>query len=139
MNVRSLRPMRLLLVGDVGDGYAEELAAAADPIQIDVTTVAADDDVHVAARRAHADAVVFDAGAEPRSVAVAASAFAGRHPRTIVAMVATGVDDRNDGAVLVSHRWRAPELLLDRLTQMYLAASRSRLVADEAFSRMNVR
>jgi DNA-binding response OmpR family regulator len=130
--VRQLRPMRVLLATDEAT-YADDVYAAADELGVDVTAMSTENDIETTALRIGANVVVFDAGDDFAPTARAAAAFAAVHPDVVVCVVATGVDDHlNDGragAVLVVHRWRSPERLLDRLSSAYLglrAATESR-------------
>jgi hypothetical protein len=119
----TVRPMRILLATDE-ESYADDVFAAADALGVDVTAAAPDSDIETTVRRVGANVVVFDAGDDFAPTVRAVSDFAGVHPHIVVCVVATGVDDHlNDGRaghVLVVHRWRSPERLLDRLSRAYV-------------------
>lgn len=106
--------MQVLLVSE-DEGYADDLAAAADAAGVEVTVLDGERRVSAAARRIGADAVVFDAEDAFPVVAGEARAFAVLHPDLVVGVVATGVEDGDGGGLVVRHRWRAPERLLDAL------------------------
>jgi hypothetical protein len=108
--------MRVLLVTDDA-GYGDEVAAAGDAVGIDVTVLAGECNVAATMRRAGADTVVFDAQDESGALTGRAGAFAAAHPRAVVAVVATGVDDGWQKNVLVLHRWRCADRLLDKLSE----------------------
>ena len=105
--------MQVLLVS-ADEGYASDIVAAADTVGMDITVVDANRRVAAFALRIGAEAVVFDAEDEFAAVAGRARAFALRHPDVVVGIVAKGVPDRYRD-LLVQHRWRAPERLLDAL------------------------
>jgi hypothetical protein len=119
----AVRPMRILLATDEAS-YADDVYAVADELGVDVTAMSTENDIEAAARRIGANVVVFDAGDDFAPTARAAAAFAAVHPDIVVGVLATGVDDHlNDGRagpVLVVHRWRSPERLLDKLSGAYL-------------------
>lgn len=115
--------MRVLLATDEAS-YADAIYTAADELDIDVTAMSTESDIGASARRIGANVVVFDGGDDFVATLHAASDFAGLRPDIVVCVIATGVDDHlNDGragSVLVAHRWRSPERLLDRLSREYL-------------------
>ena len=114
--------MRILLATDE-ESFADDVFAAADAIGVDVTAAAPDSDIETTVRRVRANVVVFDAGGDFAPTVRAAADFADVHPDIVACVVATGVDDHlNDGRadhVLVVHRWRSPERLLDKLSRAY--------------------
>jgi len=114
-----MSPLHILLVSDEDDGYADDLEAAADAADVELTAIPAGRDVGLAAWRAQADVIVFDGGDEPARAERDATAFAHEHPHTVVAFVATGVDDLQVGNYLVSHRWRAAERLVEQVTRLH--------------------
>jgi hypothetical protein len=97
--------------------------AAADELGVDVTAMSTESDIEASVRRIGANVVVFDGGDDFAPTARTAAVFAADHPHIVVCAIATGVDDHlNDGwagPVLVVHRWRSPERLLDRLSHAY--------------------
>jgi hypothetical protein len=107
--------MRVLLVTD-DEGYGDDVAAAGDAVGVDVTVLAGDCNLEATARRAGANTVVFDAQDEAGALTGRAGTFAAAHPRTVVGVVATGVDDGWKDDVLVIHRWQCADRLLDRLS-----------------------
>jgi len=110
--------MCVLLVTDDA-GYGDEVAAAGDAVGIDVIVLAGDCNVAATMRRAGANAVVFDAQGEVGAVTGRARTFAAAHPGAVVGLVATGVDDGWQENVLVVHRWRCADRLLDKLSNVY--------------------
>ena len=107
--------MRVVLVTDDA-GYGVEVAAAGDAVGIDVTVLAGECNVAATMRRAGANAVVFDAQDEVDGLADRAGTFAAAHPSAVVGVVGTGVEDGWKDNVLVVHRWRCADRLLDQLT-----------------------
>ena len=83
---------------------------------IDVTVLAGECNVAATMRRAGANAVVFDAQDEVDGLADRAGTFAAAHPSAVVGVVGTGVEDGWKDNVLVVHRWRCADRLLDQLT-----------------------
>lgn len=122
MKRRPLPPMRILLATDEAS-YADAIYTVADELGLDVTAMSTERDIGASARRIGANVVVFDAGDDFAPTARTAAVFAEVHPDVLVCVAATGVDDHlNDGRsgpVLVVHRWRSPERLLDRLSSAY--------------------
>jgi hypothetical protein len=112
------RSMRVVLVTDDA-GYGDEVAAAGDVVGIDVTVLAGECNVSATMRRAGASAVVFDAQDEVGALSDRAGAFASAHPRAVVGVVGTGVEDGWKGNVLVVHRWRCADRLLDTLATVH--------------------
>jgi hypothetical protein len=112
------RSILVLLVTD-DEGYGDDVAAAGDAAGVDVTVLAGDCNLETTVRRADANAVVFDAQDEFAAVADRAESFALAHPDVVVGVVATGVDDGWTENVLVVHRWRCADRLLDQLSHVY--------------------
>ena len=110
--------MRVLLVTDDA-GYGNEVADAGDAVGIDVVVLAGDSNVAATMRRVGSKAVVFDAQDEVGALIGRAGIFATAHPRTVVGVVATGVDDGWQENVLVIHRWHCADRLLDKLSDVY--------------------
>lgn len=110
--------MRVLLVTDDA-GYGDEVAATGDAVGIAVTVLAGECNVGATMRRAGANAVVFDAQDEVGAVSGRAGTFAAAHPGPVVGLVATGVDEGWQENILVVHRWRCADRLLDKLSDAY--------------------
>jgi hypothetical protein len=107
--------MRVVLVTDDA-GYGEEVAAAGDAVGIDVIVLAGECKVASTMRRVGANTVVFDAQDEVGALAGRAGTFASTHPRAVVGVVGTGVEDGWQDNVLVIHRWWCADRLLDKLS-----------------------
>jgi len=116
--------IRILLATDEAS-FADAIYGVADELGLDVTAMSTESDIGASARRIGANVVVFDAGDDFAPTAREAAVFAEAHPGVLVCVTATGVDDHLSdgwaGPVLVVHRWRSPERLLDRLSRAYLA------------------
>jgi hypothetical protein len=110
--------MRVLLVTDDA-GYGDEVAAAGDAAGIDVVVLAGESNLAATMRRVGANAVVFDAQDEVDALAGRARTFAATHPGAVVGVVATGVDEGWQDKVLVVHRWRCVDRLLDKLSTVH--------------------
>jgi hypothetical protein len=123
--------MRVLLVTDDA-GYGDEVAAAGDAVGIDVTVLAGECNVAATMQRAGANTVLFDAQDEVDALTDRAGTFAVAHPRAVVGVVATGVDDGWQGNVLVIHRWRCADRLLEKLSNVHAGMN----VAHGAHSRV---
>jgi hypothetical protein len=107
--------MRILLLTDEA-GFADDVVAASAAMGVGVTVAHADSETETTARTVGADVVAFDAGNRFGSNVRMAQAFAARHPRVVVAVLATGVDDYEAGNFLLVHRWNCAERLLDTLS-----------------------
>ena len=118
-NVRSIRPLRVLLVS-TDARFAEDLVAAAGDAGVGVSVVDPAGDLHAKLAEHEADVVVLDTVASVSRAARAGFVLAAEHPRVAIVLAGDGtLQGRVSGLSLVD-KWSSPERVLAELERAYL-------------------
>jgi len=118
-NVRSLRPMRVLLVTD-DDRLAYRATTAAALQGLPLACASRVDDLEAASELHDANVVALDARTALGRAARSATTFATLHPRIAVVLVGRVPPARGLAGVRFVSSWSPAERLLDELERAYL-------------------
>lgn len=122
VNVRAIRPMRILLVTD-DVRYADEFSFAGSERGVEVEQVTVGDDLDALMTGHIPSIVVFDAHDSFARTSRTATVFAALHPQIATVVVANRAAKRSIGSVFIFDKWRSAERLLSELERVSLGLS----------------